>query len=279
MKTLYLSDLDGTLLRSDERASDFSVRTINGLIKEGMVFSYATARSLHSASPVTKGLKLENPVILHNGVFIIDPKSGERILSNHFSGDEVKTASAFLNEQGIYPLVYSFMDGKERVSWLTGQERGGIKNYLYDRKGDSRLREAENTEDLYRGDVYYFTCIGEYEELLPVYNYFKKIPSFNTVFQREIYYPEYWCEFMPKTATKANAALRLKEILECDRIVCFGDGLNDISMFEVSDECYAVANAASALKEKATGIIGSNEDDSVAKWLKQNWASALSLPS
>jgi len=56
-------------------------------------------------------------------------------------------------------------------------------------------------------------------------------------------------------------------MLECDRIISFGDGMNDIPLFEISDECYAVANAVPELKERATGIIGSNENDGVAKWL------------
>ena len=38
-------------------------------------------------------------------------------------------------------------------------------------------------------------------------------------------------------------------------------------MFEVSDECYAVSNAVEELKAIATGVIESNEDDGVAKWL------------
>ena len=38
----------------------------------------------------------------------------------------------------------------------------------------------------------------------------------------------------------------------------------------MSDECYAINNAVDELKEIATGIIGSNNDDGVAKWLLQN---------
>lgn len=53
----------------------------------------------------------------------------------------------------------------------------------------------------------------------------------------------------------------------CDRVVSFGDAINDIPMFRISDECYAVANAVTELKEIATGIIDSNEEDGVAKWL------------
>ena len=48
----------------------------------------------------------------------------------------------------------------------------------------------------------------------------------------------------------------------------FGDSLNDISMFQIADEAYAVANAEVSLKAIATGIIGDNNSDSVAKWLQ-----------
>lgn len=53
----------------------------------------------------------------------------------------------------------------------------------------------------------------------------------------------------------------------CRHIVCFGDGINDIPMFRIADECYAVANAAPELKEIATDIIPCNNEDGVAKWL------------
>ena len=48
MKTLYVSDLDGTLLRSDETTSEYTNSVINNLTDRGMIFSYATARSLRS---------------------------------------------------------------------------------------------------------------------------------------------------------------------------------------------------------------------------------------
>lgn len=43
MKTLYVSDLDGTLLRSDETTSEYTNSVINNLTDRGMIFSYATA--------------------------------------------------------------------------------------------------------------------------------------------------------------------------------------------------------------------------------------------
>lgn len=42
--TLFLSDLDGTLLRGDQKISAYTAQVIPALIEKGMHFSYATAR-------------------------------------------------------------------------------------------------------------------------------------------------------------------------------------------------------------------------------------------
>lgn len=42
MGNLYVSDLDGTLLRSDEATSAYTNEVINSLVNKGMTFSYAT---------------------------------------------------------------------------------------------------------------------------------------------------------------------------------------------------------------------------------------------
>ena len=77
MRTLYLSDLDGTLLQSNEKTSDFTNRTVNTLVKKGLLFSYATARSYITAKKVTKGLDAKIPLIVYNGAFIIDNATGD----------------------------------------------------------------------------------------------------------------------------------------------------------------------------------------------------------
>ena len=59
-------------------------------------------------------------------------------------------------------------------------------------------------------------------------------------------------------------------MLSYDKIVAFGDGINDVEMFKLSDECYAVKNAVEGLKDIATAVIDSNLDDAVAQWLKEN---------
>ena len=56
VKTLYVTDLDGTLLNTKERINPESIRIINGLVDRGMMFTYATARSLVSAAVAAEGL-------------------------------------------------------------------------------------------------------------------------------------------------------------------------------------------------------------------------------
>lgn len=267
MKTLYVTDLDGTLLNTHDAISPYSIRTINGLVERGMLFTYATARSLVSASVVAKGLSTRIPVIAYNGAFIIEPEDGRILASAGISKEETDRVVEVLEAQGISPLVYSYIDGVEKVSYVTARENEGIRRYLNARQGDRRFRPLTTKEGLYDGDMFYFTCIGEKEELQPVYEIFSADEHYTCTLQQELYRTEYWCEIMPRKATKAEAILKLKEMWHCDRVVSFGDAINDIPMFRISDECYAVANAVTELKEIATGIIDSNEEDGVAKWL------------
>ena len=79
---LYVTDLDGTLLNSEQRLSDNTVSIINDLIDKGMNFSIATARSCQSASSVLEKLNLKMPVILTNGVYVYDPLKKENLVFN-----------------------------------------------------------------------------------------------------------------------------------------------------------------------------------------------------
>ncbi len=76
---------------------------------------------------------------------------------------------------------------------------------------------------------------------------------------------------MPLEASKANSIKQLHKILECDRVITFGDGRNDIDMFELADESYAVQNADEQLKRYATAVISSNDEDGGAHWLEDNY--------
>ena len=271
MKTLYVADLDGTLLNREDKLSDFTIKTVNKLVNTGMLFSYATARSLSSASLVTTGLTTDIPVIVYNGVSIRNAKTGAILYSLKFEENEKNDIVNFLICRGIYPLVYAFIGGQEHVSWLRGKENEGMLRYINLRNGDKRLRNTNQDSELFIGDTFYFTCIGSRHELLPIYERFRNDNKYTCTLQQELYREEYWCEIMPRMATKANAINKLKEITHCNKVVTFGDAINDIPMFLISDECYAVDNAISELKNIATAVIKSNAEDGIAHWLEENY--------
>lgn len=269
-RILYVTDLDGTLLNRQDSINPFSIQTINDLVDSGMIFTYATARSLVSASKVTVGLSTNIPIIAYNGAFIIHPATGDILSKEDFNEEERAKVREVLIQYNISPMVYSFINGIEKVSWIPEKENEGVKRYLSIRQGDKRFRAVHDIESLYEGEMFYFTCIGEKDELLPVYDIFSKDDRYRCTMQQELYRPEYWCEIMPAKASKKNAIQKLKELWNCDKVVSFGDAINDIPMFEISDECYAVENAVDELKAHATGIIESNDNDGVAKWLLEH---------
>ncbi len=267
MKTLYVSDLDGTLLRSDVRLSKYTCDVIDRFVNKGGVFSYATARSLQTASVAAEGIRVRIPVIVHNGVEIADSFTRRPLYSLRFSkAEKEEIFSAFLKE-GLMPLTYSYIADKCRFSYFRSRCSKGQWDFILSRFHDERGREIFAEEQALDGEVYYFACIDEENHLRPVYDAMKE--KYRCYFARDIYSGDMWLEISRKEASKANAALRLKEMLHCDRIVCFGDETNDIPLFEISDESYAVANAAEALKEIATGVIASNDQDGVAHWLEK----------
>lgn len=266
-KTLYVSDLDGTLLTKYETVSPFSARLLNELIENGLLFTYATARSYTSATKATASLRIKIPVILYNGGLIYRTDTREVLRCVYFRDDEKRYVLSVLKEYGIMPLVFGGVEGRETIRWQAGSETFGMRRYLDRRIGDVRLGAVNNEGDLLNGYVLYFRCIGPREQLERAWNDLKLDTRFICIFHQETYQNDFWMEISPREATKANAVAFLRWKLGCSRVVCFGDTSNDSDMFDVCDEKYAVMNADGWLKEKATGVIGYCEEDGVAKFI------------
>ena len=270
MKTLYVSDLDSTLLKSDATLSDYTIKTINSLSKKGLVFSFATARSAKTATAVTKGLKGDTPIIVYTGTFIADRNTTEIIMSNTMADSEVQAVCEVVKRFNLIPIVYSLVDGVERFMYDPETVSKNVADFLKTREGDSRsMVVTGGFESALKGDIFYFTFMEPRETLQPVYEFLKD--KCNCLFQPDNYTENWFLEIMPKEATKSSGALKLKEMLGADKLVAFGDGYNDIELFKAADECYAVENAVKELKMLATAVIGSCDNDGVARWLEENF--------
>ena len=268
MKALYISDLDGTLLDSSSKLSELCADTINELIKNRIAFSYASARSPYSAAKVTAGLDI-GLCVVYNGAFIYDMKSGERIGFNAFNKDDAGYILDAYISCGVYPAVFSYINGKEKCSYHTQLSSSLMIKQREKDKDDPRRRAVDDADMMLDGEVFYFSAMGSESDLLPIYERLKI--KFECLYYKDHERDITWLEVLPYGVSKASAAKKLARILECDRIVAFGDGKNDLSLFGISDECYAVENAVDELKEIANAVIDSNDNNGVARWLKENY--------
>ena len=210
-RTLYVSDLDETLLGSNERLSDTSAAIINGLIERGMIFSYATARSYTTASAVTKGLTPRLPVIIYNGTFILDAETQRRLHAAIFSPTDTEHILSVLMRHGLAPMVRTLTVDGERVSYLSDRITRGIGKYLDRRVGDKRLFPTLDPDDLCRENTFCFTCMDEKEKLLPA---MKELEAdYRCLCFVDVYTNEQWLEIQPLEATKAQAIQVLKRLL------------------------------------------------------------------
>lgn len=269
-KTLYLSDLDGTLLRSDERMSTYTLNILNRFIENGGCFSYATARSIVTAERVVGNLNTKVPAICSGGAAIIDSKTKQILISNCFTAAESKFAADVFFAHNFFPIVFAYIDGKEKTSFLKHNITPAMQQYFNSRPSDPRRREVLTPSNLFEGDMFFFACMDTDEALAEINKIFSFDNRFNCIYSKDIYFSYQCCEIYPAQVTKASAALKLKAMLGCDKLVVFGDGQNDLSLFSVADESYAMSNAVPELKKIATAIIDTNDNDGVAKWIEKN---------
>lgn len=270
-RTLYVTDLDGTLMRNDQTLSEYTVRTLNRLIDEGFNITYATARSFTSAHEITKDLKINIPVITRNGTTFADQIRNEETEISRFTPEQLEKLKSLL--KGLIDtrgFVSAYFGKEMKKTYLFGDLCEGLEKYVSYYKNDKRMVGVSDYDDLFKGIVTYITIIDERDILEPYYEKLRDAGDWESVFSKDTYDKEFWLEIYPTNATKAKAVQKLKDRLGLDRIVVFGDSVNDLSMFAVADEACAVSNAIDELKESATKIILSNEEDGVARFIEED---------
>ena len=268
-KVLFVSDLDGTLMRSDISLSEHTVRTINDLVGKGLNFTYATARSIESAMTIAGGLPLKLPVITRNGAVLADNNTGRHIEKSVFTCEEVELLKDMLTELPACGFVSCFIGEKMIKTYMEGEHTAALQGYIDYYKDDPAMVLKNTINDMFCGEPGYVTLVGEKEYIRPIYEKVKVYHGWESLFQKDTYRDEYWLEICPMNCTKAKSILKLKEEYGFEKLVVFGDALNDLPMFSIADEAYAVANALDVVKEAATKVIGSNDEDAVAEYLSR----------
>lgn len=267
MKKLYITDLDGTLLNSDAELSNCSLEIINSLIKEGVLFSIATARTHATVSEMFNGVALNVPLVMMNGVIIYDPALKKVVSAAAIDKDSAMSVLEIFKKYGKEPMLY-YPDGNNINIYYSDLKNSFQQDYI-NARSDSGIKHFCYTPELkVRDDLIYIVTLDPKEELQEIYDEISKIQSVNCMFYSDNYTGCYFLEVMSSKVNKGTGARFVKEYLAADKMIAFGDNLNDIPLFLSSDEAYAVENAHEKLKEISSGVIGNNNSDAVPLFIK-----------
>lgn len=275
MKTLYLSDLDGTFLNSKGEISERSAEIISELTHKGVLFTVATARTYATVMKMFSGVYLPCPLVLMNGVTIYNPENKSVISSHPIPTDLGNKILGEFRCRNVEPMLY-FQCGDTLEIYYSKLTNDYQREYVSQRTECSGKKFIHSPEpvSIEGRNLVYIVCLDRYENIKDIYDAVSKLDNAHCMFYKDNYSDMYFLEIICKTVSKASGALEVKEIVGADKMVAFGDNLNDIPLFEIADEAYAVSNAEPKLKEIATGVIGSNDEDAVAYFILKEFNSS-----
>ncbi|BBI31018.1 HAD-IIB family hydrolase [Cohnella abietis] len=274
MQTAFLTDLDGTLLQSNASLSAYTIDVLTKALEQGIVISYATARSYSSSNRIVSAIPWKYPIVLYNGAVILDPLT-QKVLNGHWLEREITNEIIDMGRMAkLLPFLFTLdNEDKERV-WHEKLSRTGDLQFYESRPNDPRFAECTPLECPDANRTLIITYIGLLEELEPlkatveqafhdkVHIHFMKDPYIDN---------HYFLEFSHRKANKKEGLRKWAQLIHCtpEQVTAFGDNLNDLGMFELAGTCLAVANAHPQLLDIATGKLGCNDEDAVAHYISK----------
>lgn len=275
MKTLYVSDLDGTLLQPDARLSEKTVGLLNRAIASGTLFTVATARTPATVAPILQGVDMQLPAIVITGAAMWNPATGRYTDVKHFDPAVTSTLIEIYRKTGTSTFMFTLADDMIDIYHLNGELLPLQRQFMEERLTSpfKRFHISPDGRDILPSDIkdtiLFYTMIPD-RKALSTYELIKDLPGVKAQYYHDIYGPETGIlEAFDSGATKANAVRTLAGRVGADRIVCFGDNINDLPMMEVADVAVAVENALPEVKEAADIVIGPNTSDSVAQFIAE----------
>lgn len=273
MQTLYVTDLDGTFLGADGRVSSESVRILAPLLKRGLPFTVATARSPATVVSLLQGLSITLPAVLMTGTMLFDLRA-RRVIGTHcLSLQSVQAVCRILKREGAEALAYSVKDGALLVYYrqicCAFEE-----DFIAQRRGTpykTFLAATDYEKALAGGDTLMFLfCVPDKSKAEYLCAALDEVPGIVKYFYPDEYLRGYLLEVYPEGVSKATTIEQVKAMTGAQDIVSFGDNINDLPMFAASRISCAVSNAAPQVQKAASCVIGHHDEAAVARWLAQN---------
>lgn len=269
-RTLYVTDLDGTLLGSDGRVSAASARMLRELSASGVAVTAATARTPATVQPLLEHCGLRIPAVVMTGAAFWDFGRQEYSEVHRIPADLAREIGASFAEVGMTPFVYTLHEGMPLHVYHAGRQLNKSERRFVDERSNLPLKRfylnAEAPDSEAADHLLYFgmgdtAIISGVAEALR-----RRCPGLRFSWYSDTYTPGLsLIEVQAPGVDKAAAVLRLKERLGADRLVVYGDNLNDLPMMAVADLAVAVGNAVPRVKQAARTVIGLNTEDAVPR--------------
>ena len=240
-------DIDDTLRNSKTGFVPSTIPTIFKQLREKGIFTgIATGRGIFGVVPEIKTLKPDFFVTL-NGAYIED-KKGNVIYSNKIAKDKVEEYITWTKEVGIdYGLVGSHAAKLSRRTEMISQAIDPI------------YPDLEVDPDFYqKEDIYQMWTFEEQGDDLV-------LPESLASTLRMVRWHEHSSDVVPISGSKAAGVAKVVDQLglKPENVMVFGDGLNDLELFDYAGISVAMGVSHDKIKEKADYITKTLEEDGI----------------
>jgi len=243
-KYLFLSDIDGTLLRGKSGISANVKKAAQEFMDNGGLLALCTGRSHISTAWVAKELNIQIPSVIFSGAAIYDFTSKKFIwaqpMENHILSCLEKVYDLYSD---ISIQVYT----RDHVFLIRSNEhldKYGVKEELS--ASVTKLSDVE-------GEILKIVLVSTDRE--------KLAQCGNTVFDRKYFHFEFasrhFAEIVASGTGKGNALKKLAEMYDVDMKNTFaaGDGMTDLPMLQNSGFSFAPEDASKELLNACDMII------------------------
>lgn len=284
---LIVSDMDGTLLDYDDIIPKENIDTLIKCQKRGIQIILASGRSHNRLMPYSKTLKLEEYgglFIEVNGMAIYNPKNHERKIFEQMNRSEIihlcKLIRPLDTEIQIYfddGLFYYIPESLLATKLKERQNRGLPDDYPWlsgpwswnndtRKSGYPKQKQIFNFEEINLPILNKVNLSHCKEKLDSITSELKEVLGNKYQIVRTC---DRMIEITPKSISKGQALKHYMEEknLQPDEVIVFGDGGNDLDMFEKVKYSIAMGNASEEVKSKAYFVTDTNTNYGVAKAL------------
>lgn len=272
MKTIYATDLDGTLLGSNASLSDYTARALRQLVEHGIPVTYITARTPATVQPIMAAAPPLIPGVVMTGAALWNSAACRYERVTYHTAADVEVIAEICRRHGVNPFVYTLEPGSNSlVVYHEAEVMSPIEHEFVVSRTLNDLKSFElrtTAPEATRGYTVLFFAMGDPGRLKAAAEEIHAATGCSASCYPDTYHQGLGLlEIFTRGVSKAGGIDELRRVTGADRVVAFGDNLNDIPMMRRADVAVAVANAHPDVKAVADIVIGSCDDDSVVKYI------------